>query len=95
MILDLHQCQDLLTQFQFELDERKPPDNLRRGQFKAGWTDATIRGATYNDNTLKGLTWHNLGYRLGKTCGARDESEIEETYECFASHYKARGPVVK
>ncbi|WP_155897994.1 hypothetical protein [Allocoleopsis franciscana] len=71
----------------YEDDVRQPPDNLRRGQFKAGWEDATVRDKIYTENTLKKLTWHNLGYRLGKKFGDKHIDEINEIFDCFASYY--------
>jgi len=38
----------------FEWDDRAPPDNLRRGQFVAGWEDATVRGETTQVARSKG-----------------------------------------
>jgi hypothetical protein len=45
---------------------RKPPDNRRHCQFKAGWNDA-VRSKQYTERILRNLTWKNLGWRFGKT----------------------------
>jgi putative restriction endonuclease len=95
MISEQNQCDDLLSQFEFNVDARNPPDKRRRGQFKVGWNDSTIHGGTYDERSLKRLTWRNLGYRLGKIYDVRDEGDIEETYECFATHYEISGLVIK
>jgi 5-methylcytosine-specific restriction protein A len=47
--------------FRYATDEREPPDNLRRGQFRAGWGDATVRNQECTDSTLARLTRHNVG----------------------------------
>ena len=54
----------------YDHDDRQPPDNLRRGQFKAGWK-AAAAGVRYNEQTLVRLTWNNLGYRLALAFGAQ------------------------
>jgi hypothetical protein len=59
------EVEQLFEQLRFEKDDRNPPDERRRGQFKAGWEDATVRGKVYAENTLQWLTWRNLGYRFG------------------------------
>ncbi|QHS15735.1 hypothetical protein [Halopenitus persicus] len=40
------------------------PGNDRVGSFKAGWTKAE-NGEEFGPRALKGLSWHNLGWRLG------------------------------
>jgi exonuclease III len=77
----------LFEQLRFERDDRNPPDERRRGQFKAGWEDATVRGEVYAENTLQWLTWHNLGYRFGRLLGHRSQTEIDEAYKILADLY--------
>jgi Endonuclease/Exonuclease/phosphatase family len=77
----------LFGQLRFERDDRDPPDKRRRGQFKAGWEDATVRGEVYAENTLQWLTWHNLGYRFGRLLGHRSRMEIDEAYKILADLY--------
>jgi hypothetical protein len=93
MILDEKKCEQLLSTFDYIADERKSPDSNRRGQFKAGWRDAAERGRVYVESTLESLTWHNLGYRVGEKFGARDGSDIDEAFHCFARHYELRGRI--
>ena len=81
-------CVSLLSEMGYEKDIREMPDNRRKGQFKAGWEDFTIRGNTHNENSLKSLTWNNLGNRLGKELSPKSPDEIYEIYECFARHYR-------
>jgi 5-methylcytosine-specific restriction protein A len=78
---------EILAEHSYETDVRKPPDNRRRGQFRVGWEDATVREHVYTDKTLARLTWRNLGYRLGTRFGKRHPDEIEQVYERFAQHY--------
>ena len=77
----------LFGRLRFERDDRDPPDERRRGQFKAGWEDATVRGKEYAENTLQWLTWHNLGYRFGRLLGHRSQTEIDEAYKILADLY--------
>lgn len=68
-------------------DERNPPDERRRGRFKAGW-DAAVKGSVYRDKTLRVLTWQNLGYRFGKALGEATEPRVDEAYSYLARLYK-------
>jgi hypothetical protein len=77
----------VLAGLQYEHDDRAAPDGLRRGQFTAGWEDATVRNELYLDATLRHLTWHNLGYRCGRQLGARSTAQIEIAYERLAEQY--------
>ena len=78
---------EVLGRLRFERDDRDPPDERRRGRFKAGWEDATVRGEVYAEETLQRLTWHNLGYRFGSLLGHRSGDEITEAYEILADLY--------
>jgi hypothetical protein len=62
-------------------DDRAPPDGLRRGHFRVGWDDATVRQEAYRDETLNRLTWHNLGYRFGKALGPCDAEQIDAVFD--------------
>ena len=65
----------------YEADIRAEPDTHRRGRFRLGWHDASVRHREYSEVTLANLTWHNLGFRLGKKFGARDEDLILRAYD--------------
>lgn len=41
------------------------PADDRLGAFKGGWTKAT-NGETFQSSTYETLSWHNLGWRLGR-----------------------------
>ena len=41
------------------------PSDDRLGAFKGGWTKAA-NGETFGDSTYESLSWHNLGWRLGR-----------------------------
>jgi hypothetical protein len=77
-----------VSSFEFETDDRNPPDGHRKRRFKAGWNDAAMRGKIYQEETLRHLTWTNLGYRLGQKFGVRDETEMDEVYRSFAEQYE-------
>jgi 5-methylcytosine-specific restriction protein A len=77
----------LFGRLRFGRDDRNPPDERRRGQFKAGWEDATVRGELYAETTLQWLTWRNLGYRFGRLLGHRSQTEIDEAYRILADLY--------
>jgi 5-methylcytosine-specific restriction protein A len=81
------EVEQLFKQLPFEKDDRNPPDERRRGQFKAGWEDATVRGEVYAEATLQWLTWRNLGYRFGRLLGHQSQTEIDEAYKILADLY--------
>ena len=74
---------DAFNGFAFDRDERQTPDNLRRFRFGQGWRDAAELGKEYSDETLKTLTWQNLGYRLGKVFGHQRFKEISSAFDFF------------
>lgn len=71
---------DVLAQLDYEHDARRLPDELRRRQFHVGWRDAVQRDETYTGRTLRGLTWRNLGYRLGRHFGDLTPREIDQNF---------------
>ena len=71
----------LIAELVYEKDIRLSPDNFRRGQFKVNWKNATVRGKIYTVHTLKKLTWHNLGYRLGNKIGDKPPDEIYRIFD--------------
>ena len=77
-----------LAQLPYTSDDREPPDNRRKGRFRSGWEDATIRGEPYTDETLEHLSWQNLGNRFGKHFGKRTPQEIDEVFEIVAALYR-------
>lgn len=79
--------QEAFALLQYQRDERRPPDERRRGQFCAGWEDATRRGEVYSAGTLERLTWRNLGYRLGKHFGDQEPEQIKGAFDVLASLY--------
>ena len=77
-----------LGQLDYVIDERQPPDTHRRGRFKAGWRAATDRGAIYREDTLRSLTWDNLGYRSGVKWGPHPDGEVEQVFQILADVYE-------
>lgn len=67
-------------QGEFEQDVRAVPDAHRRGRFRLGWHDAALRGKDYSAATMANLTWHNLGFRLGKRLGMHDDAQIFQAF---------------
>ena len=77
-----------LSILSYDRDDRHSPDTARHGQFIAGWKDAVVRRQQYTEDTLKSLTWHNLGFRFGQHFGHKQEKEIEQAWDVLASHYE-------
>jgi hypothetical protein len=84
--------EQLFARLEYERDVRHPPDERRRGQFRAGWEDATERGDVYATETLERLTWHNLGYRFGKHFGHQSSEKIDQAFEALARLHEPDGP---
>lgn len=87
-MIDIQDCEQVISEIEYRKDIRKYPNNFRRGQFKLGWEDAVIRQQVYSPITLQRLTWRNLGYRTGARFGAKPVNEINQVFELFARHYK-------
>jgi hypothetical protein len=61
------------------------PGNDRIGSFKAGWTKAE-QGVELGSRALEGLSWHNLGWRLGMIFG-ETPTELEDEFTSFRSFH--------
>ena len=66
----------------YDRDARCSPDTARHGQFVAGWKDAAVRHQQYTEDTLKSLTWHNLGFRFGQHFGNKPEEGNQTGLGC-------------
>ena len=87
--MTLEQVETAFSQICYDRDARLRPDNLRRGQFKAGWK-AGAEGVRYKQDTLLRLTWHNLGYRLGAALGPQVVQDVEWAFTILAERYVER-----
>lgn len=65
----------------FEEDSRviPEPEDQRLDVFKEGWRKAST-GEEYGEHAHEELSWHNLGWRLGKLFG---ETSIERKNELY------------
>src|SRR5437762_1322480 len=88
VMFEIKDCDQIILEYKYLKDVRKYPNNLRRGQFKAGWEDIAIRQQIYSLQALKRLTWCNLGYRMGQHFGKRSIDEINRAFDLFTEHYK-------
>lgn len=68
-------------------DERQPPDEGRRRQFKRGWSDFANRNQRYTADTLAALTWTNLGYRFAQDLQTSPAEDIDEVWAVVADWY--------
>lgn len=55
------------------------PDDQRLEVFKEGWRKATS-GEEYGEKAHNELSWHNLGWRLGKLFGETSGELKDEMY---------------
>jgi putative restriction endonuclease len=81
---------EAFARLEYRRDKRRPPDERRRGQFRAGWEDATKRGEVYAGGTLERLTWRNLGYRLGRHFGDQVEEQLDAAFDILAGLYEVQ-----
>jgi hypothetical protein len=63
------------------------PGNDRVGSFKAGWTKAE-NGEEFGPRALEGLSWHNLGWRLGMIFDDTPTDLKEEIYQWCVEQQK-------
>ena len=72
-------------------DERSThPGPLHRRNFHWGWKDA-VNGRTYDPETcLNALTWHNLGWRLGKVLGPASPEMVDSFFEVCVAQQAGR-----
>jgi len=75
------------------VDDRAEPDSYRLGALRRGWTDALDPAREYSAETLSRLTWHNLGYRLGKEFGAATEATTEAVFNRLANQWGRPAPI--
>ena len=94
-MLEIKDCEQIISELNYSKDVRKYPDNLRRGRFKAGWEDRAIRQQIYSLQALRRLTWCNLGYRMGQRFGKKSIDEINQVFDVFAEHYKITNGISK
>ena len=69
--------------YERDIRHEEPNENKYRfGTFKQGWAEAIdAKRQPYNEETLRDLTWKNLGYRLGKIFGPTSPDQIEQMYD--------------
>jgi len=73
----------------WERDQRvfPEPGNDRIGSFKAGWTKAE-NGEEFGPRALQGLSWHNLGWRLGMIFDETPTDIKEDLYKWCVKQQK-------
>lgn len=73
----------------WEKDQRvfPEPGDDRIGSFKAGWTKAE-QGKEFGPRALEGLSWHNLGWRLGMIFGETPTELKQEIYQWCVEQQK-------
>ena len=79
--------QEAFAQLKYRRDVRCSPNERRRGQFRTGWEDAAKRGESYTVDTLKRLSWRNLGYRLGRQFGDETTERVDEVFDILADDF--------
>jgi hypothetical protein len=80
---------DSLTYERDVRDSDPEQSGHRRARFIEGWRKA-VEGRTFAPETLRELTWENLGYRLGKLLGPTDDQAVAELYEWCVRQQAAR-----
>ena len=79
----------VLDSLTYRRDDRNPPDDARRQQFKIQWKRAA-QGEPMSEQTLRAkLTWANLGYRAGREYGPASDSRIDAAFDRFAGIYRS------
>jgi hypothetical protein len=78
-----------MNELLYEMDERDEDagqDAYSRARFRIGWRRA-VSGEVCTEQTLRSLTWENLGYRLGRLFGVTPDAQVDELYVwCCRQH---------
>lgn len=69
-----------LLVYEDDVRQVNPEANYRQGRFKAGWNSA-VAGQEMSEDTLRKLTWENLGWRLGMLFQETSENLQEAHYD--------------
>ena len=74
-----------------DIRSTEPNENgYRKARFHEGWKKA-VAGERYSEETLKELTWQNLGNRLGALFGSTDPALIDQLYDWCVDQQRDRG----
>ena len=79
----IHKTLDSLTGVE---DVRRLSNVHRQAAFREGWKDS--RSRKYTPDTLKRLTWQNLGYRFGEHFGDKDSDWIDQVHQLAHRRWK-------
>jgi hypothetical protein len=83
------EIQDVFEKLDYNVDHRREPDEHRFEKFRKGWQDAVSnKNKSYTANTLKKLTWQNLGYRFGNNFRSQTPEYIREVFDYLAQRYE-------
>ncbi len=83
------EIQEIFEKLDYKVDHRREPDEHRFKRFRKGWQDSiSNKDKSYTANTLKMLTWQNLGYRFGKHLGTQTPDYIREVFDYLAFRYE-------
>lgn len=69
-------------------------DQLRRSKFRQGW-DHAARGRIYTRESLKQLTWQNLGWRLGTLLGDASAGLVDRFYDLAVEQQATRHAAIE
>ena len=85
--VDDAEARTFLASLTYRRDDRNPPDDARRQQFKIQWKRAA-QGESMSEQTLRAkLTWANLGYRAGLQFGPASDAKVDAVFDRLATIY--------
>jgi hypothetical protein len=68
----------------------------RRARFRDGWRNGAAENCCYTADTLRELTWENLGYRLGEIFRETSPELIDQMYDwCVLQQAEQRARQVR
>jgi hypothetical protein len=84
-----------MNELRFDRDIRSTDPNEtghRKARFCEGWRKGAV-GERYGEESLKELTWDNLGYRLGTLFSDTSPGLVDELYDwCVRQQREKRRP---
>jgi hypothetical protein len=82
-----------MNELRFDRDIRSNEPNEtahRKARFREGWRKGAA-GEQYGADSLKELTWDNLGYRLGALFTNASPQLVDELYDWCVRQQRERG----
>ena len=88
----LSELERLVSEREFRKDKRRPITDRTFESFSWGWK-YSVKNGSFRHDTLRQLSWQNLGYRMAKHFGDQSLENIQYAFRILRDNYneKIRG----